>query len=933
MKKYKYYSIIILLFLGLFHSDLLFAQCYIPTVTGPQPFNNIGIEDFFLDTYVYTSVTEEDYQDRTTEIIDLAIGASYDIAILDYSNPNVKIIAWLDWNRNDTFENNELVLIDSSGSLQNFTLPIPANTPLGTTKIRIAADDINNPFPTPCLQISGDVEDYTINFIENPMQILGSIYYHTARNSPLFQGDVQKLVLGIKMNTIYTGSPLVVTSIDLNLNGTENIIDVLNPKIWYTGSNDIFTDTNLFGSLTGSIGNNFQIVGSQQLNPGSNVNYFWLTLDIAAGATIGDTIDMACDSLQISGQNKICIANLGRDDYHIVNTPSNYSHTKRYNEWMFATNSGLNFSGTRTVVTNQNNTSRLGFSEANATICDRDGNLLFYTNGEVVWNRDHDTMPNGRNLEGDVSARQGAIITPVLNNPDRYYIFYIDGISGTLPSFKGLFYSVVDMNLDNGMGDVILSEKNILLTDTTCEKLAAVLHKDSISYWIVTQKFKKDEYHAFLVTCDGVSDTAIVSYAGNDDAHIGDIRFSSDGKQALNLNRKGTGGALSMISSNIQLLDFDNSTGEFTGVSAIVHDNDSTLFPESVGICFSPNDSLFFIIMSSSSSKCYINSYERFHPNIKSTELTIDSVVDWALMLQTGPDDKIYYASYNNVANEYIHVITNPNNKSNPQVIHDFAKLLSERKLIFGLNEVAYRLPWDKELDTAQIQSDTSICIGDMINIGVDSVVGYQYSWTPAIGLNDSSLSNPLASPSGTTKYILERKTVCLSSYDSVTITLPDYQTNFGSIDDTFCNTSGSIKLTGENGISYLWSTGNITDSIFVNESGVYILEAYDSANCYHKDSIEINIIDTRFFIPNAITPNGDNLNDILDFSNLYLDSNNFLLEIYSRRGEKIYETADLIFNPDVAKLNRKEVFVYKIKTKDICGNNIELKGNVIITN
>jgi hypothetical protein len=51
-------------------------------------------------------------------------------------------------------------------------------------------------------------------------------------------------------------------------------------------------------------------------------------------------------------------------------------------------------------------------TESRATIADTQGRLLFYTNGETIWNRNHAVMANGENLAGHVSSRQGALIVP-----------------------------------------------------------------------------------------------------------------------------------------------------------------------------------------------------------------------------------------------------------------------------------------------------------------------------------------------------------------------------------------------------------------------------------------------------------------------------------------------------------------------------------------
>ncbi|MFC7667853.1 hypothetical protein ACFQT0_10980 [Hymenobacter humi] len=51
--------------------------------------------------------------------------------------------------------------------------------------------------------------------------------------------------------------------------------------------------------------------------------------------------------------------------------------------------------------------------------------LLFYTNGETVWNRKHQPMPNGRKLMGSGSSTQSALIVPDPGSGNVFYIFTV----------------------------------------------------------------------------------------------------------------------------------------------------------------------------------------------------------------------------------------------------------------------------------------------------------------------------------------------------------------------------------------------------------------------------------------------------------------------------------------------------------------------------
>ena len=115
----------------------------------------------------------------------------------------------------------------------------------------------------------------------------------------------------------------------------------------------------------------------------------------------------------------------------------------------------------------------LGFLGNNASICDKDGNLLFYTNGRAVINRNHEIMPNGDSINAGEWAEifwsdprwgyPGAEYIMILPDPGKesgYYLFHKPNIyHPVVYDSLQLHYSYIDMNLSNGYGDVILKNK------------------------------------------------------------------------------------------------------------------------------------------------------------------------------------------------------------------------------------------------------------------------------------------------------------------------------------------------------------------------------------------------------------------------------------------------------------------------------------------
>ena len=146
-----------------------------------------------------------------------------------------------------------------------------------------------------------------------------------------------------------------------------------------------------------------------------------------------------------------------------------FSQVRTANDWYFGDNAGVKFEyGIPHGVTDGMITGAEGCS----TVGDENGNLLFYTVGQYVYNRNHQLMPNGSGLMGNWSATHSSIIVPWPHSDSLFYIFTVDAIENHLQN--GLRYNVVDMSLDGGLGDIISGEKNILLEGPVCEKLTAV---------------------------------------------------------------------------------------------------------------------------------------------------------------------------------------------------------------------------------------------------------------------------------------------------------------------------------------------------------------------------------------------------------------------------------------------------------------------------
>lgn len=119
---------------------------------------------------------------------------------------------------------------------------------------------------------------------------------------PAGRGDVNQRIISINVKVSSIQS---LTSITLTMGGTTNIADVTNIKVFYTGtSNRFFPLGTQFGSTAtppATTTTNFTITGSQSITNAAGGHYFWVTYDLAPGATEGNVLDAVCKSVIVGG--------------------------------------------------------------------------------------------------------------------------------------------------------------------------------------------------------------------------------------------------------------------------------------------------------------------------------------------------------------------------------------------------------------------------------------------------------------------------------------------------------------------------------------------------------------------------------------------------------------------------------------------------------
>jgi gliding motility-associated-like protein len=521
---------------------------------------------------------------------------------------------------------------------------------------------------------------------------------------------------------------------------------------------------------------------------------------------------------------------------------------KEANTWYFGNYLGIDFNSGTAVPLNDG---QLATIEGVATISDANGSLLFYTDGIKVWNKIHQVMPNGTGLFGNPSSTQSAVIVPKIGDPTRYYVFTVDQLSGP----KGLNYSVVNMTLDAGKGDVEL--KNVPLQLNVVEKITAVRHCNNKDVWVIAHGSASDIYYAYLVSAAGINTTAVISHTGvvlpgvvapslQDSSSLGYLKASPDGKKI----------AAAHWTVNIDLSDFDNTSGIISNSISLHQAPDPRYL--SYGVEFSPNSNLLYTTVwrdvNTAFSKNELHQYDITLGSaaaIRASRQILASVFDPGeryAALQIAPDGKMYMAQNlpSTLTPTYISSIGSPNTYGTGCNFTNSAIQWSQplQKSTFGLPTFvqSYFYPVDSFSHAVSCQNLT----GTFNYTPASNVLSVKWDFgDPASGVNNTSTQNNTVhvfSALGIYNVQLIKFTSCGTDTLKKTVNTNVININLGN-DTLVCgSTSLLLNATGVGSTNtFLWQDGSTNPTFTATTPGLYWVEASNSAGCMKRDSINVD--------------------------------------------------------------------------------------------
>jgi hypothetical protein len=345
------------------------------------------------------------------------------------------------------------------------------------------------------------------------------------------------------------------------------------------------------------------------------------------------------------------------------------------NQWIFGRFSSPNYSPSGTILNFNDDTLKIEpidkpmeLEGSCAIMCDSLGKLLFYSNGCYIANATHQMMANGDSIgkgkletsfcnTGGNPLIQGMIALPKPGSDHLYYLFYTDiGDPYFMQPFfplapVTLYYSVIDMALENGLGKVV--EKNSIVLQDTFSRgmIQATRHSNGKDWWIIQPKSHSNCYWTILLTENGI-DTSFLQC-------IGEIWGDNDPQGQAVFSPNNLKYARGCFSYDLSIFDFDSGTGLLSNPIVIDFGLDTFI---TNGLAFSPNSRFIY-------APCFdkLWQFDMLASDISNSRVLIgelntpQNIPEKTRFNQArlAPDGKVYIAG--RFSNKHLHLINRPN--------------------------------------------------------------------------------------------------------------------------------------------------------------------------------------------------------------------------------------------------------------------------------
>jgi len=252
----------------------------------------------------------------------------------------------------------------------------------------------------------------------------------------------------------------------------------------------------------------------------------------------------------------------GCSTYAGVNIKEYGVQDQRANIWFFGNHAGLDFNTpkiptTPTPIPIQNGV--MNAPAGTSTISDRNGQVVFFTDGQSVWNRQEQLL--SADIGGDPQSAQAALIIPVPDDETLYYIFTTKAVYGD-GSFE-LRYTLFDLKLNNGTGGLVDPDGNPATTSpSTVLFVKSTERITGNANWLIAHEYGNNSFRAYKISSQGIGNP-VISSIGSDHNYAtaangqGYMKLGAKNRLAVALSTPG-------VSNVVEVFDFADSSGTVT---------------------------------------------------------------------------------------------------------------------------------------------------------------------------------------------------------------------------------------------------------------------------------------------------------------------------------------------------------------------------------
>ena len=370
----------------------------------------------------------------------------------------------------------------------------------------------------------------------------------------------------------------------------------------------------------------------------------------------------------------------------------------RNSVWVFGDSAGIDFSNLSNPIPFSSGMDGRGSC---ASIADTNGALLFsaFTNATSDWSTLVKTSIHSNMLNGDLITGAAwyneLVIVP--RDSNKYFLV---SYGSDVPNNEGLYYSIVEMNLNSGLGAVTI--KNIQINpNRIADCITAVKHGNGRDWWVIAKLSDAsisfhNRFFKYLITEDSIIDYSFQDFNDARDGDAQKIIWNSSYDKFMNIN---VGGYMSEFG-------FDRCDGSISLIRNIFTEQSSNYNRLFWDGAYSPSGNVFYVSTKFwfGVDSIYLLQLDLNSANIQGTMDTLDLALPPVhnAAVRLAPDNKIYFTrwylcnspqfycfpypdSVRNIYNENLSVVNSPDSLGSACNFQSYSFYLGGKRTYLGL--------------------------------------------------------------------------------------------------------------------------------------------------------------------------------------------------------------------------------------------------------